>query len=46
MWCLDLSNGWIRMHDVMVRWNTTWTIPYTYFSVTNMKKRLKNERTN
>ena len=37
MWCLNFRNGWIRVKDVMVRWNTDWTIGHTYFSVTAMR---------
>ena len=37
MWCLNWRNGWIRVLDVMIRWNTDWTPGHTYFSVTNMK---------
>ena len=36
-WCLNLVNGWIRIYDVIVRWNTNWTKGHTYFSVTNAK---------
>jgi hypothetical protein len=37
-WCLNWRNGWIRIHDVMFRWNTDWTVGHTYFSLTNMKE--------
>ena len=36
-WSLDLRNGWIRFGDTIVRWNTTWTESYTYFSITDAK---------
>ena len=38
MWCLNWRNGWIRIYNVMVRWNTDWTVGHTYFSLTNMKE--------
>lgn len=38
-WVLNWRNGWIRIHDVMIRWNTDWTVEFTYFSITNMKAR-------
>ena len=37
MWCLTFRNGWIRIKDTMIRWNTDWTLTHTYFSVTNTK---------
>ena len=37
-WVLNLKNGWIRIHSTMIRWNTTWTEPFTYFSITNTKR--------
>lgn len=37
MWCLNWQNGWVRIYDTMIRWNTSWTAKYTYFSVSNMK---------
>ena len=36
-WSLNWRNGWIRIVQVMIRWNTHWTKPYTYFSISYMK---------
>lgn len=41
MWCLLPRNGWIRIKDIMIRWNTTWTPTHTYFSIMDMKKDAK-----
>ena len=38
MWLIRSKNGWIRIYSVIIRWNTTWTEPYTYFSITNAKR--------
>ena len=38
-WCLNLSNGWIRIHHVMFRWNTNHTPSYTYLSIGHMRKK-------
>jgi hypothetical protein len=37
MWCLNSHNGWIRIYNTMIRWNTSWTTNYTYFSVEQIK---------
>ena len=37
MWCLNWRNGWVRVYNTMIRWNTTWTTNYRYFSVEQIK---------
>jgi hypothetical protein len=37
-WVLNKTNGWIRVYDTIVRWNTNWTQPYTVFSITKAKR--------
>ena len=37
MWCLNWRNGWIRIYNHHIRWNTDWTTNYTYFLVEQIK---------
>ena len=39
MWCLDWRNGWVRIYNTMIRWNTDWTTNYRYFSVERMRRK-------
>jgi len=43
-WCLNFKNGWIRIYNYMIRWNTDWTIPHIIFSLTNVTKGYKREQ--
>ena len=37
-WCLNWQNGWIKISNVVIRWNTTWYEgQHVYFLITKMK---------
>jgi hypothetical protein len=38
-WVLTWRNGWVRMGNVVVRWNTDWMKPYghCWLGVTNVR---------
>lgn len=36
-WCLLYRNGWIRIKNIIVRWNTSWTTDYRYFTVEKVR---------
>ena len=37
-WCLNWRNGWVRIYNTSISWNTDWTIHYTFFSVEQISR--------
>lgn len=41
MWCLNWKNGWVRVGNMMFRWNTDWKSTYMVFGIEHMTRRAK-----